>query len=168
MWRFRSCSSSSYSWGCIELRRCTKLWRFRCCRRVQFSRLSTCLSLCSALTRWSMPCCVGARAAAEQCSYALFRTRLSICPLLCKSRGWSRQCRFRAVLGQVDDTSCCDDRCMEVQFLSNVVHARCCDDRCIVCRRCSSGGCGRPCDHTVTNWGLANSEGASDSVHRAV
>ena len=33
-------------------------------------------------------------------------------------------------------------------------------------RRCSSCGCGRPCDQAATSWGLANSESASDSVHR--
>ena len=36
----------------------------------------------------------------RQCNYAQFWTRLLSCPLLCKFRGWSRQCRFRAVLGR--------------------------------------------------------------------
>ena len=31
------------------------------------------------------------------------------------------------------------------------------NDRFLRCRRCSSCGCGRHCDHAVASWGLANS-----------
>ena len=48
---------------------------------------------------------------------------------------------------------CCDDRCMEVQLLSKVLTCP------LLRRQVHWVPQGRPCDHTVTNWGLANSEG---------
>ena len=66
---------------------------------------------------------------------------------------WSRQCSpwssAVAVLGQGGD----------MPVVSTTGARR--------CRRCSSCGCGRPCDYAATS-GLANSGGASNSVHRAV
>ena len=115
----------------------------------------------SAVLRGRWPCCAGRRLVSSS-SW----TRSLTCPLLCRSSTrWpmSLLCRLGGgpdVQKTVVFRSCSSRTMWTCPLLWTTGVWR--------CRRFSSCGCERHCDHAVTSWGLANSRGASDSVHRAV
>ena len=160
----------------------TELWTVLLCRDV-----SPQCKLCR--RRWISPSCrswtrlLTARCCATTGAWGLIEQKSVEVPQLQFSDRWWH-------------ARCCDDRCMAVQFLDKAVFmpvaCRSCwgpsrrGKNCGVpqlqfstrwpmsllsgarrCRRCSSCGCGRPCDRAETVLSRTL-KGASDSVHRAL